>query len=255
MNALVAVGIGNTTVKCGWAESAPTDGQVDWRQLWEGKTLGFDPGAVADVLPRQACRWYVASVHRATEVVLRHWLGEVRPQDDYRCLTYRDLPLTVDVEFPERVGMDRLVAALAANRLRSSGSPAIVVDAGTAITVDLVDAHGVFRGGVILAGFGLTARALAAGTDLLPAVDTTFQRDPPPVIGRSTEQAIRSGLFWGGIGAIRELVGRIESQLATSTELFVTGGDAERLTDYLSEHARFVPDLVLQGVALAAKAN
>lgn len=255
MSTLVTVGIGNTTVKLGLADAEQTDGWTRWRQTWEGKTAAFEPGGIHASLPPAACRWCVASVHRATEMRLRHWVQQTRPQDEFRSLNFRDVPLVVDVEFPDRVGMDRLVAAAAANQLRTTDRPAIIVDAGTAITVDLVDATGVFRGGVILAGFGLTARALATWTDLLPAVDTNFQTEHPPVLGRSTEQAIRSGLFWGGVGAIRELVQRIEADLGRSAELFVTGGDTERLTKHLSDTARFIPDLVLQGIALCARAS
>ncbi|MEO8496429.1 MAG: type III pantothenate kinase, partial [Planctomycetota bacterium] len=99
----------------------------------------------------------------------------------------------------------------------------------------------------------LSARALAEGTDLLPNVDATFRTEAPPVIGKSTTAAIRSGLFWGGVGAIRELVARTSAELQTSPQLFVTGGDAERVTGYLAADAQFVSDLVLRGIVLACR--
>jgi type III pantothenate kinase len=125
------------------------------------------------------------------------------------------------------------------------------VDAGTAITVDLVSADGAFEGGVILPGFRLTAKALAEGTDLLPHVDHDPAAAPPPVVGKSTAAAIRSGLFWGQVGAVRELTHRIAGELACSPQLFVAGGDAERLAGFLPQ-ARVVPELVLAGIALVA---
>ncbi len=166
-------------------------------------------------------------------------------------LSYDKLPLQINVDFPELVGMDRLIAAVATNELREANRPAIIVDAGTAITVDLVDADGVFQGGVILPGFRLSARALADGTDLLPNVDSTFRAEAPAVIGKWTDAAIRSGLFWGGVGAIRELVSRTTNEINTEPQIFVTGGDAERLTGYLAADAQFVSDLVLRGIVLA----
>ena len=105
---------------------------------------------------------------------------------------------------------------------------------------------------MILPGFRLTAKALADGTDLLPLVDHDPAADPPPVVGKSTVAAIRSGLFWGQVGAVRELTHRIAAELASPPQLFVAGGDAERLAAFLPQ-ARVVPELVLAGIALCAR--
>ena len=75
--------------------------------------------------------------------------------------------------------------------------------------MDLVGADGAFEGGVILPGFRLTAQALAAGTNLLPLASFTGEDQPPPVVGKNTEGAIRSGLFWGAVGAVREVIDTI----------------------------------------------
>lgn len=246
---MIAVDIGNTTIKFGVAEA----GLDNWRLMREWDTAEFDLSALARELPDHSCRWRVASVHRAAEQNLHQWQQAARPQDDYRALAHRDLPLEVNVKSPEQVGMDRLVAAVAANARRAANRPAIIVDAGTAITVDVVDAQGVFQGGVILPGFRLSARALSDGTDVLPVVDATFPCDAPELIGKSTTEAIRSGLFWGGIGAIRELVARTTIELQTSPQVFVTGGDAERIANHLALDAEFVSDLVLCGIVLSCR--
>ena len=249
MSFLIAVGIGNTTIKLGVADVAGDQ----WQLMHEWETEEFDLTEVAGELPAESCRWRVASVHRAAEQSLHQWQQASRSRDDYVALSHKDLPLETDVEFPERVGMDRLIAAVAANERRERRRPAIIVDAGTAITVDLVDAEGVFQGGVILPGFRISARALADGTDLLPSVDATFRTEAPQVIGKSTTAAIRSGLFWGGVGAIRELVARTAVELQASPQIFVTGGDAERVTGYLADDAQFVSDLVLRGIVLTCR--
>jgi type III pantothenate kinase len=214
----------------------------------EVATNAFEPASIAPLLTTTACRWRVASVQRAAEDRLREWISQKRPADKYQLLGHADLPIQVDVERPERVGLDRLAAAVAANRLRQPNRPAIVVDAGTAITVNLVTADGVFRGGVILPGFKLTTQALAEGTDLLPLVEFSGTCEPPPVVGRSTEAAIRSGLFWGSVGAVRDLIGRVASQLPMAPQVFVTGGDAYRFAGFISADATYVPDLVLIGI-------
>lgn len=249
---LVAVDIGNTMVKLGIAEPPPRQGPPRFSRLAEFLTAEFEGDVLSQFLPPAPHAWRVASVHRAAERKLAAWVAAARAGDDYHLLARRDLPLAVDVESPDRVGMDRLAAAVAANHLRDAAHPAIVIDAGTAITVDAVSAAGAFLGGIILPGFRMTARALAADTDLLPLADAAFQAAPPSVIGKSTVAAIRSGIFWGGVGALRELVARIRGELDGEPQLFVTGGDAELLMGFVHPHARFFPELVLAGIVWAA---
>src|SRR5262249_12952781 len=125
------------------------------------------PGDLLAALPNQHCTWDIASVHREGLRRLLHWIKSQRPNDQVRQVTHGDLSLVVRLEHPDRVGLDRLAAAVAANVIRNPLRPAIVVDAGSAITVDLVAADGAFEGGVILPGFRMSAEALY-GADLLP---------------------------------------------------------------------------------------
>jgi type III pantothenate kinase len=202
-------------------------------------------------LPQERCRWHIVSVHRGGADILNTWLAARRPEDEVQPLTYRDLPIAIRVDAPERVGLDRLAAAVAANQIRQPSSSAIVVCAGSAITVNLVAADGGFEGGVILPGFRMSAQALH-GADLLPLAVLLPNNEPPPVIGKNTDAAICSGLFWGTAGAVREVVERMSAPLADRPEVFVTGGDLQQLSLHLSEAASFVPNMVLSGVALAA---
>src|SRR5207244_10337666 len=133
--------------------------------------------------------------------ILQAWLASHRPRDEVHVLSHRDLPIAVHLEFPERVGLDRLAAAVSANVLRRSGAPAIVVDAGSAITVDLVTSDGAFEGGVILPGFRMSAEALY-GAELLPLAVLSPNDAPPPGVGQDTEGAIGIGLFGGAGGAV-----------------------------------------------------
>lgn len=248
---LIAVDIGNSSTKLGWfgerAALVPVPSAV--RDCNTAEPL---PEAVVLELPPEPAMWRVASVHREGERLLSEWVLLNRPRDDFKILTHRDLPLEVRVDYPERVGLDRLAAALAANALRD-GRPTIVVDAGTAITVDLVSAEGAFEGGVILSGFRLSAQALAGGTNLLPLATFTGQDQPPPVVGKNTEAAIRSGLFWGAVGAVREVIERMSADLPQVPHVFVTGGDLRHLAPLVSPHSRFIPNMVLSGIAIAAR--
>jgi type III pantothenate kinase len=206
-----------------------------------------------EALPGERSLWHVASVHREGTQILTEWIAGQRPDDDVRVLSYRDLPIDVRVDFPERVGLDRLAAAVAANARRDAARPAIVVDAGSAITVDLVSADGAFCGGVILPGFRMAAEALFGAADQLPLALLAPEAELPAVVGRNTEAAIKSGLFWGAVGAVRELIERMAGELDTPPQVFVTGGDLRQLAEHIGHGARFVPNMVLAGIAIAAR--
>jgi type III pantothenate kinase len=200
--------------------------------------------------------WRIASVHRAAaarlSTVLSEWAAQSKKDCPIRQLTYSDVPIEIRVEEPARVGIDRLLAALAADRLRQHDRAAIVVDLGTAITVDLVDLDGAFAGGAILPGIATSARALAEQTDALPQVSLEFLDKPPAALGKSTVPAIESGIYWGAIGAIRELVSQLSTPFQILPDLFVTGGASRQVADLLKTHGavRHVPNLVLSGIVL-----
>jgi type III pantothenate kinase len=159
-----------------------------------------------------------------------------------------DLPVPIEakIEKPESVGMDRLCCAAAA--YAAEGRSCAVADLGTAITVDCVDDAGHFIGGAILPGLGLQAGVLAERTALLPQI--SIERPSGP-LGQDTEQAIRSGIFHGSIGAIRQLVESYSAILGHWPALFLTGNDAPLIGESLEIADRMVPNLCLRGVALA----
>lgn len=255
----IAVDIGNSSTKVGWfAESAAAAGRDEIANglplpagIFEFPTGQFPPEDVAAKLPAGKCSWQIASVERGGTAKLCAWLEQCRPGDLVRVLTFRDLPLEVRVEFPERVGLDRLAAAVAANAIRDARRPAIVIDAGSAVTVDLVGADGAFAGGAILPGFHMSAEALFGKADLLPLALLAPNDEPPPALGKNTEQAIRSGLFWGAVGGVREIVERLSRDLSPAPQVFVTGGDLRRLAEQIDCEARYVLHMVLAGIAIA----
>ena len=198
---------------------------------------------------RARLRWHIGSVNRPAASRLIDWLRDHRPDDEIMLLTSGDLPLAVKLPRPDMVGVDRLLDALAANRLRTPGRPAVVVDVGSAITVDLVDADGAFLGGAILPGIAMSARALHEFTDLLPQIDMAELAEPPPALGTATVAAMRSGLFWGAVGAVRQLVEQLTGN--RDAEVFLTGGAGPVVAQLMGTAARYVPHLTLAGIALA----
>jgi type III pantothenate kinase len=197
----------------------------------------------------------VASVSEAAATRLEGAIAEIsatrhRPLRQRR-VTHADLPLAVTLDAPDRVGIDRLAGAAAAGFVKPAGRPAIVVDCGTAATVDLVAADGSFLGGAILPGPVLMARALAEGTSKLPAVAAIERERPPPLPGRSTEEAIAAGIGFGIRGAVARLVAEAATALGPEAVTILTGGWRAAVRDSLPG-AIEVPDLVLSGIALAA---
>jgi type III pantothenate kinase len=130
--------------------------------------------------------------------------------------------LTLTYANPEELGADRLVNAYAGWRLH--GPAAVVVDLGTATTVDLVGADGTHYGGAISVGMGSAARALHELTARLPLVEPG---EPLRAVGTSTADAIQSGVFWGTVGLVDELVQRLTSEVGLSGTVVATGGWSE----------------------------
>lgn len=253
---LIAVDVGNARIKLGrFGSDAGGAGLPEPRQtlLLTGRAPEFDRLAVwleghADGNP---VAWRIGSVNRPTATRLIDWLRDHRPDDPVMLLGASDLPLVVELERPDMVGVDRLLDAVAANWLRAPGRPAVVVDVGSAITVDLVSAEGAFQGGAILPGIAMSARALHEFTDLLPLVDMSELMQPPPALGTETVLAMRSGLFWGAVGSVRQLAEQLTG--GRESQIFLTGGAGPAVAELMGRFACYVPHLTLAGIALAAR--
>lgn len=148
---------------------------------------------------------------------------------------------------PETLGADRLANVLGA--MERSVPPFLVLDAGTAITLDALDANAIYQGGVILPGPKLFGRALAAHTARLPEVDLKRPLSP---LGRSTREGLQGGVCWGLAGALERLVEEGRAELdAPECPVFLTGGWAGFLADLLRFPFQLCPALTLEGLALA----
>ena len=170
-----------------------------------------------------------------------------------------NVPIPTALVRPDLTGADRLLAAWAASTIY--GKPAIVVDLGTATTVDAVDADGFFLGGTIMPGLGLAATSLAEGTARLPEVELDLPDDP---IGGDTVSAIQNGLIVGHVGAIREIATRMRGRIGADARIVITGGHTaapwaqaaffEEAGPDLPAVADVIdPDLVMKGLSLLAR--
>ncbi len=158
-----------------------------------------------------------------------------------------NLPIRLDFEEPLTVGADRIANTLAVSRLYHRDT--IVVDFGTATTFDCIGADGVFRGGVIAPGIQTGAETLMRRTAKLPRVDL---RRPDTVVGRRTETALQSGIFFGAVDSIDGIAGRIAREWGADDILVAaTGG----LAPLISPHCRSIQQvelhLTLIGIRMA----
>jgi type III pantothenate kinase len=163
------------------------------------------------------------------------------------------VPIAVRVERPDDVGADRLVNVLAAARLY--GTPAVVMDFGTATTLDCVAADGAYVGGAIAPGLMLGLEALAARTARLPRIEL---RTPDRAIGRNTVQAMQSGAVFGYQALATGLLDRVRAELAEASgvapsevKAILTGGlSASPWARRLRGIDAIDPELTLKGLAI-----
>jgi type III pantothenate kinase len=146
----------------------------------------------------------------------------------------------------EKLGVDRWLTMLAGHRL-GPAQAVCIVDCGTAITIDTVDATGRHLGGLILPGLDTMRAALLQKTEGV-TVDRT-QSSPTP-FGRSTSECVNNGVFYAAVAGIDRAVTEIEAAIRVPVQKFITGGDAERLLLKLAHNYYLEPELVLKGLLL-----
>lgn len=164
-----------------------------------------------------------------------------------------DLGIEVRLANPAEVGADRLVNAVAAHH--AYGGDLIIVDFGTATTFDVVRGDGAYEGGVICPGIHLSMDALYAAAAKLPRIAVEPPAANGRVIGKSTNQAMQSGVFWGYVGLIEGLAARIRAELGGPAKVIGTGG----LASLFGSHTRIFDavdgDLTVNGLALIHARN
>lgn len=157
-----------------------------------------------------------------------------------------DLPIKVLTEDPSKTGVDRILNIAAAYEQMQKAC--VVVDAGTAITIDCCNDQGDFLGGAIAAGVGICLDGLHQHASALPQVEL---QAPTQAFGRSTRQAMLNGVYHGVRGMVKELVENYATELGHWPDIITTGGDAAKLFDGWEMVHAIAPDLTLYGIALA----
>ncbi len=152
----------------------------------------------------------------------------------------------IDYPKPKTIGADRLANSIAARK--RFGAPVVVVDFGTAVTFDVVNARGSYVGGIIAPGLAAMTDYLHEKTALLPRIEIT---EPKRVVGKSTEQAMLAGAVYGYRGLVRELISELKRELkAKRLPVVATGGYAKLMAAGLPEISAVEPNLTLEGLRL-----
>ena len=188
----------------------------------------------------------VASVNPGREIAVGRAIEQVTGKTPSWVGRDIDLPIKVRTDNPQLTGVDRVLNVAAASEQMQVAC--VVVDAGTAITVDVCNDVGEFLGGAIAPGASLSLKALHEYTAKLPEVKLSKPTGP---IGQSTEQAMLHGVYHGLRGMVKELVEQYAEKFGNWPEIICTGGDAELLFGGWELVHAVSPDLTLYGVALA----
>jgi type III pantothenate kinase len=253
---LLAIDVGNTNIHFGLHDGS------DWVTTWRARTVPLKMGDEYAVLLRNFMEMdgYDFSVIKTVAMasVVPDLTGTLIE------MSRRHLkiePLNVEpgiktgirllVDNPREVGPDRVVNSAAAGKLY--GTPAIVIDFGTATTWDVLNANGDYIGGAIAPGIGLAHDALTSRTARLHKIDLVA---PPSAIGHNTVHAMQSGLFLGYVSMIEGLVARIRAELkAPNAKVIGTGGLAPVFAEQTHAIDEIAPNLTLDGLRIISEMN
>ncbi|NLP04770.1 type III pantothenate kinase [Candidatus Fermentibacteria bacterium] len=243
--------IGNTKTAVGWYDDRKL--VRSWRlrtRHWTSDDLGSalhvllssfglaGPASVgfACVVPRLRHVVYLASVE---------WLS-AEPLE----VTFSTAGLIIEYPTPEELGADRISNAVAA--VSMGCKPAIVADFGTATTFDVIDSSGAYLGGAIAPGVGTAAAELFRKAEKLSPVDLDL---PERALGRSTSEAVKSGVLLGAAGAADRMTELLSEGLGGRPALLATGGWAPGLAPLCRSGFRVIPSLTLDGIAEVCRRN
>lgn len=231
---------GNSSVKWGAWENG-------WQQ--EGRLPldadGHVPDAALAKLPDATAIWLASVARDERDAALVAQLEAARQLTLQRIVTEAEAAgVRCAYADPARLGVDRWLAVIAAFE---PGRPAVVVDAGTAITIDAVDGEGRHLGGLIAPGIGLMRHALFNNTDRIPDEGD----EVPELLGQDTRTAVSGGTLHAAAGLVDRVVARLRDE-TPAIRLLLTGGDAPTLQAHLAHEMEYHPRLVLDGMRRVA---
>ncbi len=254
---LLAVDAGNTNVvfalvegreiKARWRIATDPRRTADEYAVWLNQLLQLEGYARDDVHRVIVSTVVPRALHNLEVLATKYFRTDAliagRPPVDWG--------VAIDVDEPASLGADRAVNTIAAHALHPGDL--IVIDFGTATTLDFSDYSGAYKGGIIAPGINLSLDALVNAAAKLPRIAIEAPRGNMSVIGRNTVDQMNIGIYWGYIAMIEGLVARMKAEVGRPVKVIATGGLATLFERHTDVFDAIEPDLTIQGLAIMAE--
>lgn len=251
---LLAVDAGNTNVvfalvegreiKARWRIATDPRRTADEYAVWLNQLLQLEGFVRSDVEAVVVSTVVPRALHNLQVLADKYFGGAAlvagRPPLDYGML--------IDVDEPASLGADRAVNTIAAHALHDGDL--IVIDFGTATTLDFSDYSGAYKGGIIAPGINLSLDALVAAAAKLPRIAIEAPTSNLSVLGRNTVDQMNVGIYWGYLAMIEGLVARMKAEIGRPAKVIATGGLAVLFERHTRVFDAIEPDLTIQGLAI-----
>ena len=241
--ALVEVTGETRDVRARWRIATDPRRTADEYAVWLNQLLGLEGFARDDVSAVVISTVVPRALHNLQVLANKYFGGEA--------LIAGRAPLewgvSIDVDEPATLGADRAVNTIAAHALHAGDL--IVIDFGTATTLDFSDYKGAYKGGIIAPGINLSLDALVAAAAKLPRIAIEAPAENS-VIGRNTVDQMNIGIYWGYIAMIEGLVARMKAEVGRPVKVIATGGLATLFERHTDVFDAIEPDLTIQGLAI-----
>jgi len=257
---LLAIDAGNTNivfalvdegraVRARWRIATDPRRTGDEYAVWINQLLQLEGLTRADVTAVIICTVVPRALHNL-DVLARKYFGVApliagQPPVEWG--------MNVDVPMPNTLGADRAVNAIAAHAAYEGDL--IIIDFGTATTFDHIDYSGAYKGGIIAPGINLSLDALVSNAAKLPRIAIEVPPGNGSVIGRTTEDQMLIGVFWGYVAMMEGLVARMRREIGRPAQVIATGGLAVLFDEKTDLFDAIVPDLTISGLALLYERN
>ena len=251
----ILIDIGNSTVVIALA-----DNQGNITNTWRFKTKKEETASFFRYELRQGLRKYGVEAADIQNINISSVVPEVNDdvaqaiidltgiQPHFFTIADAKGIISIDVESPTQLGKDRVADAIGA--ATCYGTPAIVIDFGTATTIGVIDENSVFKGGIIIPGVKTSLNALSSRASQLPAINI---ENPAHLIGRNTLECMQSGIVYGTAAMIDGLINQISSTLTGTPHIIATGGMASTIVPHCQNPITIDPFLLFKGLFNATK--
>ena len=252
---LLAIDIGNTNIVLGGirADQIVFEARMATDNLKTADQYGVEIKSILSLFgvgPEEITDCIISSVVPPVFHQVRSGVVKVTGKEPIAVQPGIKTGLNIQMDIPSQVGADRIVIAVAA--LQEYTPPMILIDMGTATTIEVVGEGNTYLGGCIIPGVGISLQALTSRTAQLPGIQLDR---PKKVIGKNTVDCMRSGVMYGAAAMLDGMLDRVEEELGQKTTVIATGGMAELIVPLCKREILLDQNLLLKGLNVIYKKN